>query len=74
MLDRCQHDSFLPSICELTQKDSRGKKTLKPCVTRVTSLFEKRFLQTSLSLKRIFFFVKDQDTVMSMEDHNKTPK
>ena len=73
MLDRCKHDSFLPSICELTQKDGRGKKTLKSCVTRVISLFEKRFLQTSLSLKHIFF-VKDQDTVMSMEDHNKTRK
>ena len=75
MLDRCKHDSFLPSICELklTQKDSRGKKTVKPCVTRVTSLFEKRFLQPSLSRKHNFF-VKDQDTVMPMEDHNKTRK
>lgn len=51
MLDRCKHDSFLPSICELTQRDGRGNKTLKPCVTRVTSLFEKRFFQTSISLK-----------------------
>ena len=73
MLDRCEHDTFLPSICELTQKDGRGKKTVKPRVTRVTSLFEKRFLQPSLSRKHNFF-VKDQDTAMPMEDHNKTRK
>ena len=55
-------------ITELMQQPQRRRQTL--CDKRDNNFFWKTFKQTSLSFADLF--VKDQKTLMLIEDHDKT--